>query len=117
MDKINEDMKDCTQLCWECRAECQETLFNHCIEEGGKHVAPEHVRLMADCIQICQTAADFMTRNSALHLTVCAACADICEACARSCEKIGGEHMNRCAELCRRCAASCRTMSKMRKAA
>lgn len=117
MDTVNEDMKDCTQMCWECRATCQETLFNHCLEEGGRHVAPDHVRVIMDCIEICQTAADFMTRNSPLYLATCAACADICEACARSCEKIGGDHMNRCAEHCRRCAESCRAMGKIRKAA
>lgn len=77
----------------------------------------EHVKLMADCIQACQTAADFMVRNSQLHAATCAACADVCEACARSCEKIGGEEMKRCAELCRKCAKSCREMGKMKEAA
>jgi len=31
-------MDECIQLCWECRNECQQTLFNHCLEMGGKHV-------------------------------------------------------------------------------
>ncbi len=31
-------MGECIQLCWECRNECQQTLFNHCLEMGGKHV-------------------------------------------------------------------------------
>ena len=108
---------NCITTCWECRDECQKTLFTHCLYEGGKHLEPEHVKLMADCIQICQTAADFMTRQSPLHASVCAACADICEACAKSCEAIGGEHMKRCAEICRRCAQSCREMSQMKEAA
>jgi hypothetical protein len=110
-------MQECIQLCWECRTECQETLFNHCLQEGGKHAEAEHVKLMMDCIQACQTAADFMTRGSSLHASECAACADVCEACAESCERIGGEHMKACAEICRRCAASCREMGNMRKAA
>lgn len=110
-------MQECIQLCWECRNECQELLFNHCIEVGGKHADAQHVRLMMDCIQACQTAADFMVRHSQFHTSECAACADVCEACAESCERIGSEEMKRCAEICRRCAASCREMGNMRKAA
>lgn len=110
-------MSECIQLCWECRNECQKTLFTHCLEMGGKHVEKEHVKLMADCIQACQTAADFMVRNSQFHTSECTACADICEACAVSCDRIGGEEMKRCAELCRRCAQSCREMGKMKNAA
>ena len=103
-----ESMQDCIRLCWECRHECQDMLFSHCLEQGGPHTAADHVKIMADCIQICQTAADFMTRGSALHQSVCAACADICEACAESCEEIEG--MESCAAACRRCAESCRAM-------
>lgn len=113
----NKNLQACITTCWECRNECQETLFNHCLEVGGKHVEASHVRLMADCIQACQTAADFMVRGSQFHASECAACADVCEACAESCERIGGEEMKRCAEICRRCAASCREMGKMKKAA
>src|SRR5688572_22077379 len=61
----------CIELCWSCRDTCQSMLFNHCLAKGGPHVAPDHVRLMTDCIQICQTSADFMTRNSALHSHIC----------------------------------------------
>jgi len=113
----NKDLHSCITICWECRTECQETLFNHCFEMGGKHVEAEHIRLMADCIQICQTAADSMTRGSEAYLAICNACAEVCDACAVSCDKIGDEKMKRCAELCRRCAKSCREMAQMKKAA
>ncbi len=103
--------------CWECRTECIETLFNHCLQQGGRHVVPEHVKIMTDCIQACQTAADFMTRRSAMHMVECNACADVCDACAVSCDAIGGDIMRACAETCRACAASCRTMSQQKKAA
>ncbi len=111
------DLQGCIALCWECRNECQKTFFHDCIEHGGKHVEASHVRLMTDCIQACQTAADFMTRDSSLSAAQCAACAEVCDACAESCERIGGEEMKRCAEVCRRCAQSCRDMGKMKKAA
>lgn len=115
MQEHNAHMKECIQLCWDCRTECQKALFNHCLEEGGDHVAPEHVKIMADCIQACQTAADFMVRGSSLHGVECAACAVVCEACAISCEDIDDEHMQKCADLCRQCAESCNEMAKMGK--
>lgn len=104
-------MKDCIELCWECRDECQTALYQHCLTMGGEHAAKDHVTIMADCVQACQTAADFMTRGSQLHAAECAACAEVCEACAESCERVGGDFMMRCAEVCRRCAQSCREMS------
>lgn len=114
MDNKNHDS---IIICWECRTECMKTLFHHCLVMGGKHAEPKHVKLMTDCIQICQTSADFMTRGSTLHASICGACADVCEACAASCEAIGGDEMKHCAELCRKCAKSCREMSEMKKAA
>jgi len=108
----NSPMKDCKELCWMCRTLCQETLIQHCLEMGGKHLEKEHIKLMLDCIDICQTAADFIDRESALHAHTCAACANVCEACAESCEKIGSDQMRKCAEICRKCAASCRQMGK-----
>lgn len=110
---MKKSLQDCIRHCWDCRNECQETLFTHCLVNGGKHTEPEHVRLMADCIQICQTAADFMTRQSPMHMAVCRACAEICEACADSCAEFEDAHMQRCAETCRRCAQHCRDTSEM----
>jgi hypothetical protein len=104
---------DCIELCWSCRDTCQSTLFNYCTEQGGHHVAPGHVRLMMDCIQICQTSADFMTRNSTMHGAICAACAAVCNACAESCEAMNNPKMQKCADICRRCADSCWQMSRM----
>lgn len=76
-----------------------------------------HIKLMMDCIQICQVAADFMSRNSPLYESTCAACADICEVTAESCDKVGGEIMNKCADICRRLADMCRRTNNLRLAA
>ncbi|NJM35750.1 MAG: four-helix bundle copper-binding protein [Rhodomicrobium sp.] len=108
----NPEFRDCIEACWTCRDTCQSLLFNHCIEHGGAHTAPAHIRLMADCIQMCQAAADFMTRGSKMHAIVCNACAATCEACARSCEEIGDEEMKRAAKACRACAESCWDMAR-----
>lgn len=114
---IPENMQECIRQCWDCRHLCQDTLYRHCLPIGGPHVEEAHVKLMVDCIQICQAAADFMTRDSQMHMDVCRVCADICDACAKACERIGDESMMACAKACRACAESCRSMGKMKKAA
>lgn len=105
------DMNQCIQDCIRCHQVCIETI-NHCLQEGGKHAAPEHIQTLADCVDICQTSTNFMLRNSDLHVQTCGVCAEVCEACASSCEQVGDDPaMKRCAEECRRCADSCRQMS------
>lgn len=94
----------------DCHTVCLETV-THCLSMGGEHARPEHVTLLLDCAEICQTAANFMTRDSELHAVVCGACAQVCERCAQSCEQLGGDEMRRCADACRRCAESCRAMA------
>jgi hypothetical protein len=106
-----------TENCWEARSTCQKTLVDHCLGMGGAHVEKEHVKLMLDCIQACQTSADFMSRGSAIHPQMCAACAAVCEACAASCAAIGTPEMKACADACRKCAASCKAMSAIKAAA
>jgi hypothetical protein len=104
-------MQRCIDNCSECHDICVQTV-THCLTEGGKHAEAEHIRLLLDCVEICQTSADFMLRGSPFHVATCATCADICEGCAESCAQFSDDAMmERCAETCRRCAASCREMS------
>lgn len=107
-----------SNICHECHDVCLDTFVNHCLVEGGEHVEQEHARLMLDCIQISQTCADFMHRDSDYAAQVAQACAEVCEACADSCERFESQEMKRCAEICRRCAEECRNMTRSgRKAA
>jgi hypothetical protein len=111
----DQSLESCIQLCWNARHLCQKTLIGHCLPMGGEHVAPAHVELMLSAIEICQTAADFMTRSSPLHTSICAACANVCEACADSSEAIlcadnqPCPEMQRCADALRAAANACRT--------
>ena len=107
----NDAMKDCTQVCWNTRNSCERTLFRHCLEQGGPHAEADHVRLMMDCIEMCQAAADAMVRGSPQHAVFCEACAAVCEACAKSCAAIEGDEMKQCADECLKCAEYCRDMS------
>lgn len=106
------EMAQCIDNCSRCHAICIETI-NHCLKKGGKHAAPDHIRLLQDCAQICATSADFMLRDSNLHSRTCGVCAEVCERCAEACERMADDDMMReCAEACRKCAESCREMSR-----
>lgn len=108
----NQEMDNCIQNCQNCHEVCLETI-SHCLEMGGEHASAEHIKLLQDCVQICQTSADFMIRGSDYHAPVCGACAEVCDACAKECESMadGNDFMQRCADACRRCAESCRQMA------
>lgn len=111
MAHLSAEMQRCIQECQSCHAICIATV-THCLEMGGKHAAPDHIRTLIDCAQICQTSADFMLRGSQYHTRTCGACAEVCEACAAECEQMGSEQfMQQCAHACRRCADSCRQMA------
>lgn len=103
------EMQHCIDLCKQCHDICLKTALTDCLRVGGKHVEEEHFRLMLNCAEICQTAANFMLSNSALHNLVCATCSEVCNACAASCEQIG--HMDECVQVCRHCAESCEEMA------
>lgn len=106
---INEDLKSCIEICSQCRDICLNMATTHCLELGGEHVEPGHLRLMFDCADICATAANFMLRNSPRHNLTCGICAQVCEACAMDCDHVG--NMEACVEICRRCAEHCRNMA------
>jgi hypothetical protein len=110
---MNHQRQQCIRECIECYSICLQTTI-HCLEMGGPHAEPAHIRLMTDCAEICQTSANFMLRDSELHVRTCAVCAEICERCADDCERFGNEaRMRACADTCRRCAESCRQMAVM----
>lgn len=106
--QMSQDIERCISECLNCHRICLETV-QHCLQMGGKHASPEHIKLLLDCAEICQTSANFMLRGSNLHGRTCAVCAEVCTRCAESCEETGdGEQMRACAEACRSCAESCR---------
>jgi hypothetical protein len=110
---MGNDMQQCIQECLNCHSICLATV-PHCLEMGDAHASPQHIGLLLDCAEICQTSANFMLRGSALHARTCGICAEVCEQCAQDCERMGDDaQMRACAEQCRRCADSCRRMATM----
>jgi hypothetical protein len=102
-------MQACIDACLRCHTVCLGEAMNHCLEAGGRHVEPEHFRLMIACAEICATAARIMLIATPHHRRTCAVCAEICAACAESCRRVGS--MERCVEVCEQCAESCRRMA------
>lgn len=108
---LSDEMQLCIQNCTVCHQVCEQTL-SYCLTQGGKHLEPHHLKALIDCAQICAVSADFMSRESAIHASVCGACAKACLACADSCEQMGDdEAMKLCADVCRQCEESCRKMA------
>jgi hypothetical protein len=107
---MNDRMQECVDLCRGCQDLCLESI-GHCLELGGKHATPEHIRMLMACADICDTSARFMLLGSSYHVRTCGICAEICEACAKDCEQFDDDMMRRCADACRRCAESCRQMA------
>ena len=110
--QTSQQMRECIQECAGCHQVCLQTI-QHCLAMGGKHAEQAHIRLLADCAQICAVSADFMLRGSDLHADTCGTCAAVCHRCGEDCDRTGAgdEQMQLCADACRRCAASCRSMA------
>jgi len=107
------DLERCIDLCQTAHRTCLETML-YCLGRGGAYAGADHIRLLADCAAMCQTAADFMLRESPLHGAVCAVCAEVCDQCAVECDAFADEgRLQACASLCRQCAAGCESMAGM----
>jgi hypothetical protein len=106
------EMQQCIDECTRCHAICLQ-MVGHCLELGGRHADPAHIRLLLDCSEICQTCVNFMLRGSDLHQHTCGVCAEVCRACAEDCERLAGDDdmMKECAEQCRRCSEICERMA------
>lgn len=110
--KVSSKMRECIQECTSCHDICLESV-THCLEMGGEHAKPAHIRLLLDCAEICQTSANFMLRTSDFHAQTCGVCAEVCERCAKDCERFTDDQMmQQCAQVCRSCAQSCREMAR-----
>ncbi len=108
----NSDYNQCIQDCIDCSRTSLETIA-YCLQQGGKHSEHSHIKLLHDCVEICQTTADFMIRKSAYNPQICDICKTICNACADACEQVepGDQMMLACVQMCRTAANTCNKMS------
>lgn len=109
--RIDDRMQECVDRCQNSQESCLESL-SHCLELGGQHADPDHIRVLMACADICDTSARFMLMGSRFHGRTCEVCAEVCEACAADCASHeDDELLQRTADMCRRCAESCRQMA------
>lgn len=110
---MQQNMVTCIQECQNCENMCLMSI-QHCLEKGGDHASPDHIRLLTDCAELCQTSANFMLRMSDMHSLTCGICAEACERCAKDCETFKDDPMmQQCAIVCRSCLQTCRQMASM----
>ncbi len=112
------DVDKCIGLCSDCARICTETVM-YCLEQGGEHTSPTHIRLMLDCAAVCQLTADLMLRDSDFATQIAATCGVIAQQCAEDCARFTDDaQMQRRADACRAAAQACYGMSgRMRNAA
>lgn len=106
---ISPEMAACINECNQCHLVCLNMATGHCLAEGGRHAAPEHLRTMLVCAEMCRTAAYVMITGSTLYHRVCGACAEICDACLTACLDL--DDMEACVESCQRCKECCEVMA------
>lgn len=93
-----------------CHATCQSMAMTHCLEMGGEHARPQHLRLMLDCAGFCAFTADALGRKSQFQTRFAALCAEVCQTCGDDCAAIG--NMEECVASCRDCVTVCRELSR-----
>lgn len=82
-----------------------------CLDEQEVKQLVGCIKELRDCIDICELAIKFMSRNSSHAKHICRECAEICESCAQSCKQMKNNHCTKCAEICLRCAEECKKMA------
>jgi hypothetical protein len=113
MQSLAIEHRECIQMCLECANICDQTLA-YCLEQGGKHVNAEHIKLLCDCAESCSMSASMMARSSQFSPQHCGLCATICADCSTSCRSMGIDpQMSACADACALCESSCRRMAKL----
>lgn len=108
----HDPMESCIEACMNCHAICTMTA-QYALIQGGEMASADHVGMLLDCAEICQTSANFMLRGSPYHAITCSACAVLCHACADACREFPeDEEMAQCAEMCVACADECESMAE-----
>jgi len=108
MNAFSKQVRDAVADLEHCHRTCHDMAMVHCLESGGRHVRPQHLRLMQDCAALCAFTADALGRKSQFHIPFALLCADVCDTCAQDCAGLDG--MADCVAACRTCAAACRAL-------
>ena len=111
MNQLSRQVHETILALQHCHLTCSSMAMIHCLEMGGKHARPQHMRLMLDCAEFCAFTADALGRKSQFHNRFAALCAEVCETCAKDCEALGD--MEDCVQACRDCVRLCTAIAKL----
>ena len=111
MNQLSQQIRDTIQALQHCHATCSSMAMTHCLEMGGEHARPQHLRLMLDCAALCAFTADALGRKSQFHNRFAQLCAEVCETCEQDCAALG--QMEACVQACRDCARLCSEVARM----
>jgi len=111
MNQLGRQVRETIEALQHCHAICSSMAMTHCLEMGGEHARPQHLRLMLDCAGLCAFTADALGRKSQFHNSFAALCADVCETCAKDCAALDG--MEDCVQACRDCARLCTQVARL----
>lgn len=110
MNQLSQQARRTIESLQHCHATCLSMAMTYCMETGGEHARPQHLRLMLDCAGLCAFTADTIARKSQFHSRAAQFCADVCTVCADDCEALG--EMDDCVTACRDCARLCDEISR-----
>ena len=107
-----DDVRRCAQATADCHQYCIETIA-YCRQHGGAFAAADHLSLLLDCAELCQTTTDLLLRGSDFAAELATLCAHVSEQCALSCDQFGDRQARACAGACRRSALLCRELARV----
>jgi hypothetical protein len=111
MNQLSQQVRETIQALQHCHTTCLSMAMIHCLEMGGEHARPQHLRLMLDCAGFCAFTADALARKSQFHNRLAELCAEVCETCEQDCAALGD--MEECVEACRACARQCKEIARL----
>lgn len=100
--EITRALDECTR----CHQICL-TGSGHVLRQGGDLADARHIRLLSDCVELCETNSNFMLRGSPFAQETAALCAEICRQCADELDGSDDAVIQTCADACRDCAEAC----------
>ncbi len=104
--EIERALDECTR----CHQVCL-TGSGHVLRKGGDLADAHHIRLLSDCVELCETNSNFMLRGSPFAKRTAVLCAVICRECADELDGSDDPVIQRCADACRECAVACEAVS------
>lgn len=96
--------------CTRCHQICL-TGSGHVLRKGGALADAHHIRLLSDCVELCQTLSNFLLRGSPFGKRVAGLCAEICRQCADELDGSDDPVIQTCAHACADCAEACEAVA------